>query len=115
MEACCLAGKSGARTSPLPDFYIGAHAAIGRLALLTRDAGRYRTYSPKIEILAPTKLKPEISGFCVIIGDYVAVERTGSIGTRRIERRQDAGIGNVHYDVGETRWERNTRIRIDVP
>jgi predicted nucleic acid-binding protein len=61
-EAGFLAGKSflryrrlgGSRTSPLPDFYIGAHAAIGRLALLTRDAARYRSYFPKIEILAPT-------------------------------------------------------------
>ncbi len=60
-EAGFLAGKSflqyrrrgGLRTSPLPDFYIGAHAAIGRLALLTRDAGRYRTYFPRVEILAP--------------------------------------------------------------
>jgi predicted nucleic acid-binding protein len=63
-EAGFLAGKSfllyrrrgGSRTSPLPDFYIGAHAAIGRLALLTRDAARYRGYFPTVEILAPTKL-----------------------------------------------------------
>ena len=62
-EAGFLAGKSflhyrhlgGARTSPLPDFYIGAHAAIRHLALLTRDAARYRSYFPKVEILAPTK------------------------------------------------------------
>jgi predicted nucleic acid-binding protein len=62
-EAGLLAGKSfvlyrrrrGLRTSPLPDFYIGAHAAMGRLALLTRDAARYRSYYPKVEILAPTK------------------------------------------------------------
>ena len=62
-EAGFLAGKSfvqyrrrgGLRTAPLPDFYIGAHAAIGRLALLTRDAARYRSYFPKVEILAPTK------------------------------------------------------------
>jgi predicted nucleic acid-binding protein len=61
-EAGFLAGKSfllyrrrgGLRTSPLPDFYIGAHAAIGRLALLTRDAAHYRSYFPKVEILAPT-------------------------------------------------------------
>jgi predicted nucleic acid-binding protein len=46
--------KGGVRTSPLPDFYIGAHAAIGRLAILTRDAGRYRTYFPTVEVLAPT-------------------------------------------------------------
>jgi predicted nucleic acid-binding protein len=60
-EAGFLAGKSfllyrrrgGLRTSPLPDFYIGAHAAIGSLALLTRDAARYRSYFPNVEILAP--------------------------------------------------------------
>jgi predicted nucleic acid-binding protein len=62
-EAGFLAGKSfllyrrrgGSRTAPLPDFYIGAHAAIGGLALLTRDAARYRSYFPKVQILAPTK------------------------------------------------------------
>jgi len=62
-EAGFLAGKSfllyrrrgGSRTSPLPDFYVGAHAAIGSLALLTRDAARYRSYFPKVEILAPAK------------------------------------------------------------
>jgi predicted nucleic acid-binding protein len=62
-EAGFLAGKSflryrrrgGSRTSPLPDFYIGAHAAIGHLALLTRDDVRYRSYFPTVEILAPTK------------------------------------------------------------
>ena len=62
-EAGFLAGKcfllyrrrGGVRNSPLPDFYIGAHAAIGQLALLTRDAARYRSYFPTIEILAPTK------------------------------------------------------------
>jgi predicted nucleic acid-binding protein len=61
-EAGFLAGKcflryrrrGGLRSSPLPDFYIGAHAAIGRLALLTRDAARYRSYFPTVEILAPT-------------------------------------------------------------
>jgi predicted nucleic acid-binding protein len=60
-EAGFLAGKcflqyrrrGGGRTSPLPDFYIGAHAAIGNLALLTRDAARYHSYFPKLEILAP--------------------------------------------------------------
>jgi predicted nucleic acid-binding protein len=64
-EAGFLAGKcfllyrkrGGSRTSPLPDFYIGAHAAIGHLALLTRDAARYRSYFPTVEILAPTTLK----------------------------------------------------------
>lgn len=60
-EAGFLAGKcfllyrrrGGARSSPLPDFYIGAHAAVGDLALLTRDAARYRSYFPKLDILAP--------------------------------------------------------------
>ena len=47
----------GSRTSPLPDFYIGAHAAVGRLALLTRDRARYRSYFPAIEILAPATRK----------------------------------------------------------
>ena len=60
-EAGFLAGKSflvykrrgGSRNTPLPDFYIGAHAAIERLALLTRDVARYRTYFPTLEILSP--------------------------------------------------------------
>lgn len=60
-EAGFLAGKcfllyrrrGGLRNSPLPDFYIGAHAAVRKLALLTRDAARYRSYFPKLEILAP--------------------------------------------------------------
>lgn len=46
-------GRGGARRSPLPDFYIGAHAAIEGLTLLTRDARRYRTYFPKLRITAP--------------------------------------------------------------
>jgi predicted nucleic acid-binding protein len=60
-EAGFLAGKcflayrrrGGERATPLPDFYIGAHAAISGLALLTRDAARYRTYFPKLEVLSP--------------------------------------------------------------
>jgi len=60
-EAAFLAGKcfvryrrrSGRRRSPLPDFYIGAHAAVAGLTLLTRDATRYRTYFPGLEIIAP--------------------------------------------------------------
>jgi predicted nucleic acid-binding protein len=60
-EAAFLAGKCfvryrrrrGGRRSPLPDFYIGAHAAVAGLALLTRDATRYRTYFPGLEIIAP--------------------------------------------------------------
>lgn len=60
-EAGFLAGKAflkyrrakGARTSPLPDFYIGAHAAIEGMMLLTRDAKMYRTYYPKLELICP--------------------------------------------------------------
>ena len=44
----------GARRAPLPDFYIGAHAAIAGYTLLTRDARRYRTYFPKLPIISPT-------------------------------------------------------------
>ena len=43
----------GKRQAPMPDFYIGAHAAVADYRLLTRDAKRYREYFPKLEILAP--------------------------------------------------------------
>jgi predicted nucleic acid-binding protein len=60
-EAAFLAGKAflryrrskGARRAPLPDFFIGAHAAIEDMPLLTRDARRYRTYYPKLELICP--------------------------------------------------------------
>jgi predicted nucleic acid-binding protein len=59
--AAFLAGRSylvyrkrgGARSSPMPDFYIGAHAVISGYRLLTRDAARYRTYFPSVELIAP--------------------------------------------------------------
>jgi predicted nucleic acid-binding protein len=60
-EAAFLAGKAfgqykrrgGVRHSPLPDFFIGAHAAVTGMTLLTRDARRYRTYFPKLTIISP--------------------------------------------------------------
>ena len=60
-EAAFLAGKcfveyrrrGGERRSPLPDFYIGAHAAVTGRALLTRDVGRYRSFFPRLELISP--------------------------------------------------------------
>ncbi len=45
--------RGGERRSPLPDFYIGAHAAVSGYRLLTRDAARYRTYFSSVELIAP--------------------------------------------------------------
>lgn len=45
--------KGGTRTSALPDFFIGAHAAVSGMTLLTRDARRYREYFQKLSIIAP--------------------------------------------------------------
>lgn len=60
-EAAFLAGKvfvryrrrGGERRSPLPDFFVGAHAAVAGYRLLTRDAARYRTYFPQLSLIAP--------------------------------------------------------------
>jgi predicted nucleic acid-binding protein len=60
-EALFLAGKAylqyraagGVRTSVLPDFFVGAHAAVERLPLLTRDVRRYRSYFPTVDLIAP--------------------------------------------------------------
>lgn len=60
-EAGFLAGHAflkyrrggGARRSPLPDFYIGAHAAVAGYSLLTRDGRRYRDYFPTLRVVAP--------------------------------------------------------------
>ena len=43
----------GTRSSPLPDFYIGAHAETEGLTLLTRDVGRYRSYFPSLNLVTP--------------------------------------------------------------
>lgn len=61
-EALFLAGKAflsyrrrrGAKQNVLPDFFIGAHAAVGELTLLTRDVSRYRSYFPTVKLIAPT-------------------------------------------------------------
>ena len=45
--------SGGQRHSPLPDFYIGAHAEVEGLTLLTRDVARYRTYFPSVKLIAP--------------------------------------------------------------
>lgn len=60
-EALFLAGKAylryrrsgGLRTNVLSDFFIGAHAAVERLPLLTRDVGCYRSYFPTVELITP--------------------------------------------------------------
>ena len=60
-EAAFLAGKAfaryrragGTRRSPLPDFYIGAHAMVKRMRLLTRDGRLYREYFPGLDVIAP--------------------------------------------------------------
>jgi predicted nucleic acid-binding protein len=60
-EAAFLAGKcfvtyrrrGSKKSSTLPDFFIGAHATVAHIPLLTRDVSRYRTYFPKLRLIAP--------------------------------------------------------------
>jgi predicted nucleic acid-binding protein len=60
-EALFLAGKvflqyrrnKGTKSSPLPDFFIGAHAAVLNMDLITRDIARYRAYFPTVNLISP--------------------------------------------------------------
>ena len=62
-EALFLAGKAflnyrkrhGAKSNVLPDFFIGAHAAVAEAPILTRDIGRYRSYFPTVDLIAPPR------------------------------------------------------------
>ncbi|WP_456418467.1 type II toxin-antitoxin system VapC family toxin [Thiolapillus sp.] len=63
-EAIFLAGKTfleyrrnrGTKNSPLPDFFIGAHASVSRFDLITRDTSEYQTYFPRIRLIHPDKI-----------------------------------------------------------
>lgn len=63
-SAAFLAGQAflsyrragGNKTAPMPDFYIGAHAQVAGLTLLTRDARRYRSYFPEVRLIAPDSM-----------------------------------------------------------
>jgi predicted nucleic acid-binding protein len=65
-DAAFLAGKAflryrrrgGQRSSPLPDFFIGAHAAVAGHRLLTRDPARFRSYFPKLDLISPDRPPP---------------------------------------------------------
>lgn len=50
--------RGGARRSPLPDFFIGAHAAVEGMKLITRDPARYRTYFPTLLLVSPGRGRP---------------------------------------------------------
>lgn len=60
-EALFLTGKvfvnyrrnKGTKAHPLPDFYIGAHAQVTALQLITRDIARYKTYFPNVSLIIP--------------------------------------------------------------
>ena len=45
--------QGGTKTAPLPDFFIGAHAQVLGIPILTRDAGRYTSYFPSVQLICP--------------------------------------------------------------
>ena len=63
-EALFLAGKvflkyrknQGTKTSPLPDFFIGAHVSVSNFDLITRDTKKYKTYFPQVKLIHPERL-----------------------------------------------------------
>ena len=46
-------GRGGTKLRPMPDFYVGAHAAVANLSVLTRDPGPYKSYFPRLVVVAP--------------------------------------------------------------
>jgi hypothetical protein len=64
-EALFLAGKTflsyrrnkGTKYAPLPDFFIGSHASVAKLKLITRDAAKFKTYFPQIDLILPNELE----------------------------------------------------------
>lgn len=62
-EALFLAGKAflqyrknkGVKKSPLPDFFIGAHASVSKFGLITRDSTKFTTYFPQVELILPSE------------------------------------------------------------
>lgn len=50
---CVLVDLKGIKKTPLPDFYIGAQAAVLNLSLITRDVSRYRSYFPTVKLITP--------------------------------------------------------------
>ena len=62
-EAAFVAGRAfrryrragGVRSSPLPDFFVGAHAEVADFTVLTRDVSRFRTYFPTVRLISPTE------------------------------------------------------------
>ncbi len=72
-EAAFLAGKcffryrkaGGKKISPLPDFFIGAHATVKNMTLITRDKGRYSSYFPGLSLITPEYIPPKRSKFSI--------------------------------------------------